>query len=88
MGVREVLADELKFFFVEQRCLHDDRELAAEERRDLGVDVLDGGGEPAAFAPAAMSRDMDFSVLHDRRPISQAAANKAEPAKSLTQAAI
>jgi len=44
MGVREVLADELKFLFVQQRRLHDDGELPVDERRDLDVDELDGEG--------------------------------------------
>ena len=38
--VSKVLADEFQFFLVEQGGLHDDRELAADKRRDLDVDEL------------------------------------------------
>ncbi len=50
MGVRQVLADEFKLLFVEQGCLHHYRELAADERRDLCGDVLDGEGDRRDFA--------------------------------------
>ena len=39
-SMSEVLADEFKFLLVEQRGLHDDREFAADERRDLDVHEL------------------------------------------------
>ena len=38
--VGEVLADEFKLLLVEQSRLHDDREFAADQRRDLDVDEL------------------------------------------------
>jgi hypothetical protein len=44
LGVCEVLADEFKFFFVQERCLQRYRELAADERHDLSSNVLEGKG--------------------------------------------
>jgi hypothetical protein len=38
--IGKMLADEFELIFVEQRGLHDDRELAVDQRRNLDVDEL------------------------------------------------
>ena len=76
--VGEVLADELKIGFVEQRRLHIDGILAVDERSDLDVDELDGMCGRRWGARPVRQGTCQLSVLLRRHPRCQGAARKTE----------
>jgi hypothetical protein len=68
----KVLSNERELLLVEEGGLHHDRVVAATSGVISMLTNWMGEGAGAVADPA-MSRDMGFSVLHDRRPRSRAA---------------